>query len=317
MLKLDVKDKKLLLELFTDGRASKISLAKRIGVSKEVLHYRLERLKKEGYLKQIIPIIDETALGCTNYRILLSFKSITDQEKEEFIQDIRKIPSVVWIVKFAGRWDLSLIIAAKESQDFFNTYDLLMKKYSTYIDELSFNMLKNIHHLPHNYLFPTINTHHVNYVVGKNKNNFELDPISRKMIMLLFEDGRMSLTNLANKLDVSVNAIKYRLEALQKQKVILGFRAEVGVSELGYDHYKVLIQLMDYNNKYALVNLLKEMPSVIYITEAYGKYDLEFEAEFKSAKELLELIDNIKSEVKLKNFEYLFVEEELTINSLP
>ena len=46
-LKLSIKDLKLLSELEKDSRTSLSGIAKKIGVSKEVVNYRFKRLKDE------------------------------------------------------------------------------------------------------------------------------------------------------------------------------------------------------------------------------------------------------------------------------
>ena len=49
MTQLDLKDKKILLELELNSRQSFSSIAKKVGLSKEVVNYRVNKLIKKEY----------------------------------------------------------------------------------------------------------------------------------------------------------------------------------------------------------------------------------------------------------------------------
>ena len=45
IVKLDIKDKKILYELYTNARQSNNSIAKKIGLSREAIDYRIKNLE--------------------------------------------------------------------------------------------------------------------------------------------------------------------------------------------------------------------------------------------------------------------------------
>ena len=61
-IKLDIKDKKILYELDMDARQSISSIAKRVGLSKEVVNYRIRRMEKEGLIDGYYAIIEYSKL---------------------------------------------------------------------------------------------------------------------------------------------------------------------------------------------------------------------------------------------------------------
>lgn len=64
----------------------------------------------------------------------------------------------------------------------------------------------------------------------------DLDEFDRKIIAVLRQDGRITVTDLAQRVGLSKTPCQLRLSRLIESKVILGFRAMVDPSKLGLDH---------------------------------------------------------------------------------
>jgi DNA-binding Lrp family transcriptional regulator len=52
---------------------------------------------------------------------------------------------------------------------------------------------------------------------------FSLDVIDRKILQFLQQDARMTLTEMAKRLYISRNAVRYRIELLEKEGLIEGY----------------------------------------------------------------------------------------------
>jgi Lrp/AsnC family transcriptional regulator, leucine-responsive regulatory protein len=64
----------------------------------------------------------------------------------------------------------------------------------------------------------------------------ELDSFDRKILEVLTRDGRISITNLAQKVGLSKTPCQVRLKRLLHSGVITGFRAVLNTASLGMDH---------------------------------------------------------------------------------
>lgn len=64
----------------------------------------------------------------------------------------------------------------------------------------------------------------------------EMDEFDHKIIALLVEDGRMTVTDLARAIGLSKTPCQVRLRRLMESGVIRGFRAIVDPARLGMDH---------------------------------------------------------------------------------
>lgn len=64
----------------------------------------------------------------------------------------------------------------------------------------------------------------------------DLDDFDRKIIAVLMENGRVTITELAQRVGLSKTPCQIRLRRLLRDRVILGFRAIVDPAQLGLDH---------------------------------------------------------------------------------
>ena len=68
------------------------------------------------------------------------------------------------------------------------------------------------------------------------KPNRQLDHYDHKIMKVLAQDGRISVTELAERVGLSKTPCQVRLKRLQKDNYIKSFRAELNASLLGLEH---------------------------------------------------------------------------------
>ena len=73
MIKLDVKDRKLLYYLSKDARTSDTQLSRKIKLSKTAIKHRVERFEKLNIIKKFTATLDHQIIGFTNFTLLLRF----------------------------------------------------------------------------------------------------------------------------------------------------------------------------------------------------------------------------------------------------
>ncbi|WP_104062372.1 Lrp/AsnC family transcriptional regulator [Arthrobacter sp. 4R501] len=115
MSSLDRLDSELIKRLNTNARAGVAELAAQLGISRNTVHARLQRLENEGILKGFKPVIDLEAAG-------LSVQAFVGLELEQrqlphVIAGLRSIPQVLEVTTQAGREDLLVRVAAATLAD--------------------------------------------------------------------------------------------------------------------------------------------------------------------------------------------------------
>ena len=104
-VKLDLKDRKILSELDMNARITHSILAKKLGLSKQVVKYRIEKLEKDNVIQGYNALVDLNKLNFTIYLIYLKIIKLSSDKEKNWMEEISKNESVVAVGKNAGKWE--------------------------------------------------------------------------------------------------------------------------------------------------------------------------------------------------------------------
>ncbi len=317
-INLDVKDKKILYELDMDARQPFSSIAKKVGLSKEVVNYRIKELERKGVIEGYYAMLDCYKIGYTFWRVYLRYHNISPEIEKEILEYLKKNPVIGWVTVGDGKWDLSVIIWAKDIHDFEKSYDDLIFKYGRYFGEKYVGAAFRIYHFKQNCLYGTKDN---SYLLMGEPGQTTADKTDLEILYFLSKNARTSALDIGKKLNCTGNTIKNRIKRLIKEKVIIGYRAKLNYSLLGYDYYKVLLHLENLTKKKLnqIITTLNMNPNVIYITKSFGDAELEFEVLFKTKNELYKLMKKMKQKYVdiIRDYETVLFCEVPLINYFP
>jgi Lrp/AsnC family transcriptional regulator, leucine-responsive regulatory protein len=122
--------------------------------------------------------------------------------------------------------------------------------------------------------------------------------LSNKDRDILFElsmDGRASITALAKRVKMSKQSLSYRLELLQKNKVILGYYAITNIYLLGMTHYRIFITYQDMTKEKEeeFIATLMHHPKIPWIAYLDGDQDVAFLIWARHIREFEEVFNEI------------------------
>jgi DNA-binding Lrp family transcriptional regulator len=124
MIDLDPLDARIMLALDEDPEATTLALARTLGVARNTVHARLQRIANAGLLKSPSRRLDPQALG---YGLVAFVEmSISQVEAEDAITDLLAIPEIVEIHSTTGDADLLAKVLARSTADLYRiTNDIL------------------------------------------------------------------------------------------------------------------------------------------------------------------------------------------------
>ncbi len=299
-IKLDTKNLALLRELEKDSRTPISKIAKRIKVSKEVAHYRLNKLIESGLIKEFDLIVDYFSLGYKCYRLVINLQNLKYDIRKDIIDDLKNFKKIDLNVYLSSDMDLELNVWVRYSNEFYDFYNYLINKYSEYINDKELYLVTKIHIASHGYL------HNGNNVIklGEDKTVQEIDDIDEKLIEILEKNPREDIVEVSKEIKIPISTIHYRIKQLKEKKIIKGTIPIFDKSVIGYNTYKVEIVLKDPQQKKEFVNYLAAQLQVTKITEIIGNKDLDFYADFKTTHELDAFLEQLRLKVpQIKDFE--------------
>jgi DNA-binding Lrp family transcriptional regulator len=103
---------------------------------------------------------------------------------------------------------------------------------------------------------------------------FRVDDIDRRIIEELRRDGRVSITELAQRVGVSRANAYTRFERLRSEGVITGFGARVDARRLGLDIAALITITAEQHAWRDLRDLMLGMPEVDYFALTTGEFDM-------------------------------------------
>ncbi|MFA6888219.1 MAG: Lrp/AsnC family transcriptional regulator [Candidatus Woesearchaeota archaeon] len=295
MYKLDKKDKQILSILDMDARLHVTQIAKEVGLSREVVDYRIKQLEKNQTIEGYYTVINTSKLGLMYCRIFLKYKNMTVEKEKQLLEYCKKSNKVIWVTLGEGKWDFSIVVLASSLKNYEMFYDDLSLKFGMFFQNPYHSIAFEIHHFKHNFLYDKTDT---KKEILNQDSKEELGSIDISLLKLISNDARISLVNLANKMKSTPKLVNYRLNKLIERKIILCFRAKINTRLLGYEYYKVFLKLESLNkqNKEKFYTYLHLHPNVIFITKPMGVYNLEFEMMVKNANELHEIMRYLRCE---------------------
>ncbi len=123
--KLDDVDKNILRTLQKDCRIPLHRIAKKLGVPKSTVHYRVRRLEQEGIIEGYYAKVNPARLGTDYYAVVLIHARYGPGYHEKVGRMLAKIPGVCAVYYVLGDNDFVILIRAVDRADYMQKLELL------------------------------------------------------------------------------------------------------------------------------------------------------------------------------------------------
>ncbi len=132
------------------------------------------------------------------------------------------------------------------------------------------------------------------------------------MLAAVVEDARISLTDLADKVNVSRSTAHTRLQRLRDEKVITGFTATIDPQALGLGVAALVFIDIEQHDWRGLRADLAAIPGVEYLAMCAGRFDLMLIARAESIPALRDvLLEQIQRLPGVRSTESVFILDEI------
>ena len=118
-MKVDQIDRRILNVLQCSGRISNADLAEKVNLSASACHRRVQRLEKDGFIKDYVALLDPRKLEVpTTVFVEITLSAQADEVLENFEKAVARIPDVLECHLMAGTADYILKVVAENTEDF-------------------------------------------------------------------------------------------------------------------------------------------------------------------------------------------------------
>jgi len=304
VVNLDLKDRKILYQLDLNCRQSNSQIGKKVGLSKQVVDYRIKRMDEDRIITGYWTNIDSYRFGYQVFRYLINLQNTTSIIKDEIMQQIANYKKN----SVKGNYDVSTHIWVNSIPHFFQFWDKFNENYGDYFAEKIFSLYLEVDVYPSSYLIPEENykADRENPKTVGGKNPIHIDYKDYQLLNEIADNARIPTIELARKLGYSSQNAKYHIERLVNNGIIQSFRTSINTSKLGFEEFYVDIWLKELSKRRKIWECLKYNPYVTFINTTAGYADLEIEFVIENSDRLIDIIEEISSSFPSAIRKYLF-----------
>ena len=299
---IDLKDRKLIYYLARNSREGFSKLAALIGVSKNSVKYRVDRLKKLGVIDRFLPIINIGLLEWNTFDIFLRLRA-KPEEEGPIIEFLKARPYMVWMASLSGEWDMILEVAVKDWNmyagilaDISGFLGERLDRYETIVASVIYKVVPLVRDFYEDLDLPELEKKRVWGFV-------KLDETDRNILWLLSQDGLMPLYKIATQVGLSPDSVAYRMKKLEKEGVIVSYIPDIDLGAVGYNQYIVIINLKSIppEKLELLRNYLTHNKNIQYGFQGATRLEIFLNVYTKTPEE----IDNLLKDIKSRFFEHI------------
>ena len=295
-VKLDIKDRKILRELDMNARMNIKALARRVGLSRQVVLYRLDKMRKNNLITAITTF-DSAVVGKNWFRVVFQLQKITPKKKQEFINYFIHHQHTCWLGEVGGNWDFVLNLITDDQFAFNQEFEKILGDWGQFVKKYEILTYINVRDQARLYLLPEYQTETSEFFHAMKCNpELRLDGLDKKLIKLLTKDAWLSASELGNKLGVNYKTIQERMKRMEKTSLILGYRLSLRPRHIGFEKNMVFLGINSYDPKLEaqLYEFLKH-PNVTFLVKHLGIWRIGFECEFASMREFQDFLIELRT----------------------
>ncbi|MFC1723566.1 Lrp/AsnC family transcriptional regulator [Nanoarchaeota archaeon] len=310
-VKLDKINSRLLSLLMSNARLQHSTLAKVLKISKSNVLRRINLLEEKHIITGYHAFIDVDKIGLKACLLFIQTKC-TEQQRIRYVKKISEHPWVYGNIDITGKYNIMAAFYYKDSEQRDKLVEnLLVPEHVK--DFQTFNVKTEFPRLDYTTeMFPEEKSQVLrkdasfSKLFAKKKEKRNIDNVDIKLLGILANNCRMSLTEMGEKLKISRETISYRIKKLITVGAIAKFQPAVNLFLLGFDAYLLMIKLAKPTQKRQIINYLKATHRCNTILTSDGGWDLMTIVHFKSNKEFRKLETDMLLKFKDAVYEYSF-----------
>ncbi len=321
-VKIDLKDRRILNELDMDARMPINKLANLVGLSRQVVKYRIERMKKDGIIIDSVAVFDSAVAGYGWYRLVLRLGPMdTPNRKEEIIHFLSNHSNSLWVGIVGGNWDIVVNFIARDNYAFNALLENFLGKYGAFVKAYESLVYVKVRDQKRSHVLENQQS-----VKGFNhKMKFDplviLDNLDWKIISVLSKDCSHSNFQIGQICGVSDKTIKSRVKFMEDKKLLLGYRLLIHPSAIGYEPYMVFLGIhnLQADREDSLLKFLSASSGVTYVVKHIGRWRIGLEIEAKNRMEFQDFLVNLREKFGdiINDFEIFPIFRDYKINYFP
>ncbi len=290
---MDKLDLKILQILDFNGRMPISQIAKKVHSNKDVVAYRIKKLEEQNIIMRYFPVLDMNQLGYYTSRLYFDLEEMNEAQEKDFISFLDKEIHAGLIFRMDYPYRYGIVMWTKSIFDIEQVIIDIKRKLGKILLRYNYTLFCTYKVYPKDYLFGK--KHHENSYCIQPGELQSYDHVDFLLLQELAKNARSSTVEIANNLKIPQTTVSHKIRALEKKKIILGYRAEINFIKLGFTNYFLEIYLEDNHNLTQIESWANMHKNTVWLQKIIGTCDIEIEVEVKDRVELELLLNELRT----------------------
>lgn len=317
---LDVKNRKILAELDVNARRSNSAIGRKVGLSKEVVKYRIDRMIDTGLILRFHAVVNYFKLGIVKHKLYLRLTNASKEKLDEIGRYFYEHKTTEWVVLTTGRWDMIVGFLVHNINEFDDEIQAVLNRFAPYIREKAVTSTLYLVHQEREFLRGHTRVSRVVYHTSKDPQE-KIDTIDEEILKIITNNARLPVTDVAKRVGVSSRVVHYRLKELQRRKIILAYKVHLEPKLLGRVFCKAFIYFINTTQKKIdeFMAYTAFLPGVVWPQRVMGAWDFEIDFELESYDQFQELLLGMKEKYSaiIQSNDFCITSKEFKLDLFP
>ena len=330
-VKLDLINQKLLCLLSQNARFSYSTLAKQVKLSREAVKQRIERLLEKKVLLGFQTLISPEKLDLASFHLFLQLDN--PQQAEEIAINLTADQDVNALIRYQGQFDFEVAYLLKDLPRLNNKIKELKHARNYQLCFILDTIVsKTYPQCMYDFTLPEFQvskdgSFHSQFKSVKEE-KLKLDEFDLKILQALAKNARISTISLSQKLNLSVDAVIYRIKKLISAGIIREFRPTINYAALGYSVYCLFFRFKNFNKEKEakFKQFVRQHKHFLWSVSCLGPYNnisylivkdtFEFHQTINEIREeFQDILDFYESLLSFSEYKYTYFPEKLVHKS--
>ena len=271
-------------------------IAQRVGSNKDVVAYRMKKLEQEKVIVRYYPLLDMQKLGYHTSRLMFDLEELDPEKEREFVQFLDEDINAGLIFRMDYPYRYGILVWTKSVYDMEQIIVKIKRKLGKALIRYTYSLFCTYKLYPKDYLFGK--KLHERSVTLAPQPIIKYDTNDYNILQQLANGARLSTVQIAQNLKIPQTTVSRKIKQLERNGIILSYRAEINFIQLGFMNYFLEIYLDDNHNLAQIESWANTKKNVMWLQKIIGTCDIEIEVEVKDRIELEALLNELRSKFK-------------------
>jgi len=307
-IKLDLTDRKILAELDKNCRIPNSKLAKIVNKSREAVKYRIQQLEKKDIIEKYITSINPNKLGYYMFKVYLQLENIP-KERERFYEFLKSQRTIYWMGVSDGAFDCVFAILSRSITEYYDQINNILSQFEGLIVKKVLGTMVDTRQYNKKFFINETDGKHV--IFGGDVIYNKIDELDYKILEILANNARIPITELARRVNSTIEIVRTRIKKMEEKGIILGYRIAVDFNKLGLEFFKAIIyfkSLSDEDER-TLFEWMRQHPNSLYYIRSLAPWEVEFEFAVESYQQFNQIINELRKRFShvISHYEHLIM----------